>query len=229
MAKKKVKRKELIKGPDEFISTTNKVILWAQENTRQLIYGGVALLVLVVLVSGYSFIKQKREQAAAALLSQCMETYQSAQEGKEDPAKMLAMAKPDFERLIKEYGGKSAGRLGRVIYGHLALAAKEMDLAKSLYETALADFKDDPDMKNTILNGLAMVAVQTEDNAAAIGYFEKIASGKSLLLKDVALFNLGQLYTESGETDKGKEAYKRLSNEYPDSMYANIAREKAAV
>lgn len=228
MAKKRMTRKELIKGPDEFISTTGKVIQWARENTKPLVYGTVAFFALLIIVAGYSFIKQKREQAAAALLSQCLETYQSSQDDDKDPAKMLAMAKPDFDRLVKDYSGMPAGRLGRVIYGHLALAAKEFDQAKTLYEKALGDFGNDPSIENTILNGLAMVAVQSQDDAAAIGYFEKIASGKSVLLKDVALFNLGQLYAKTGETEKAVAAYKRLSDEYPDSMYANIAREKAA-
>lgn len=228
MAKKRVTRKELIKGPDEFITTTAKVIQWARENTKQLIYGTVAFFALVVIVAGYSFYKEKREQAAAALLSRCLVTYQSSQEDDKDPGKMLAMAKPDFDRLVKDYGSMPAGRLGRVIYGHMALVAKDMDQAKALYEKALGDFGHDPSIENTILNGLAMIAAQSEDDAAAIGYFEKIVSSKSVLLKDVALFNLGQLYMKAGEKEKGIAAYKRLSDEYPDSMYANIAKEKAA-
>ncbi len=228
MAKKKLTRKELIKGPDEFITTTGKAIQWSRENTKPLIYGTVAFFALIVLIAGYRFVSEKREQAAAALLSRCLETYQKAQSSDENPVQALAVVKPDFDRLVKEYGGQPAGRLGRVIYANLALSAQDADTAMALYEKALGELGDDPSLHNTILNGLAMAAEQKGDQAAAISYLEKITTGNSTLLKDVALFNLGRLYTLTGKTEKGQAAYRQLSQDFPNSLYADIAREKAA-
>jgi hypothetical protein len=42
MAKKRTTRKQLLKGPDEFITQTGKAIRWARANTKPLIYGTCA-------------------------------------------------------------------------------------------------------------------------------------------------------------------------------------------
>jgi hypothetical protein len=47
-------------------------------------------------------------------------------------------------------------------------------------------------------------------------------------MKDVALFNLGRLYGELGDGPKSREAYGRLVSDYTDSIYFEIAKEKAA-
>ena len=48
MAKKKVSRKEMLKGPDEFISLSAKTIMFAKEHTHQLTYVGIAIAAAIV-------------------------------------------------------------------------------------------------------------------------------------------------------------------------------------
>lgn len=228
MAKKKITRKELVKGPDEFITLTGKVIQWSRENTKPLIYGVSGFFLLVILVTGYSMHRESRRQAAAALLSQIVNTYQAAENSQDDSVKALAAVKPDLERLVSRYGSLSEGRLGRILYGHLDLAGNAPDDAAGMYGAALDDFKNDPTLTNTILNGLATASMEKGDNKAAIGYFEKIADGSSRMLKDAALFHLGHLYRIEGESEKSHAAYERLGTDFPDSMFADMAREKLA-
>ncbi|MBI5063992.1 MAG: hypothetical protein HZB87_11160 [Desulfatitalea sp.] len=39
---------------------------------------------------------------------------------------------------------------------------------------------------------------------------------------------MGTLYKAAGQAEKSQQAYKQLSTDYPDSIYANIAKEKVA-
>ncbi|MFZ1987159.1 MAG: tetratricopeptide repeat protein [Desulfatitalea sp.] len=228
MAKKRITRKELVKEPDEFITLTGQTIRWARENTRSLTYGVCAFFAVILLVAAYRFYSTQREQAAATLLSQTRAAYQAAGKTEGDPAKALAKAKPDFDRLVSEYGRWSAGRLGRLLYAHAALAGHAPDEAIALYKEALDDFENDPTLVNSILNGLAAAYAEKGDAAAAIAQLERIVAGGGTVLKDTALFQLGGMYRSAGEAEKSQKAYNRLSTDFPDSIYADIAREKSA-
>jgi tetratricopeptide (TPR) repeat protein len=225
MAKKRVTRKQLLKEPDEFITTTGKLIRWAQEHTKQLLAGGGLFLGLLILVAAYGYYQQKRTDAAILLFSQAMAKYQNAG-GEKAPAAALAAAQSDLERLTGEYGGQPAGKLGRIMYGNLSLAAHARDEAVAIYTSALKDFGSDISLTNFIYNGLGAAYSQKGDFAAAIEYYEKIVGSTSPVLKDSALFHLGRLYEAMGQSDKSQDAYRQLGTDFPDSMFAEIAGDK---
>jgi predicted negative regulator of RcsB-dependent stress response len=222
-------RKELLKGPDEFITFTGKIIRWSRENTKPLLIGVIAFFALIALTSAYRIYSAQRDKAAAVLLSRNLVAYQEARGSEADqPEKALQTVKPDFERLIDEYGRQPAGRAGRLILAHAALSGHAPEEAIALYSRALRDFGGDPTLGNVLRNGLATAYLQKGDQGAAIEQFKAIAGGKSMLLKDAALFHLGYLYGETGEAEKSRQAYQQLKTDFPGSMYAEIAREKAA-
>ncbi|MBT8341776.1 MAG: tetratricopeptide repeat protein, partial [Desulfatitalea sp.] len=86
----------------------------------------------------------------------------------------------------------------------------------------------DPSLANTIRCGLADAFVRAGDHAAAIGHFDRIVSADSTALKDTALFHLGRLHSEAGDRQEAQSAFARLSDEFPDSMYAQVAKEQMA-
>jgi tetratricopeptide (TPR) repeat protein len=225
MAKKRVTRKQLLKEPDEFITTTGKLISWARAHTRQLLVGSGLFLGLLVLVAAYGYYQQKQSDAAIMLYSQAMAKYQNAG-GENEPAAGLAAAQSDLERLTSEYGGQPAGKLGRIMYGNLSLAAQARDEAVAIYTSALKDFGSDISFANFICNGLGSAYSQKGDFASAIKYYEKIVNSTSPVLKDSALFHLGRLYEAMGQSDKSQEAYRQLGTDFPDSMFAEMAKEK---
>jgi tetratricopeptide (TPR) repeat protein len=228
MAKKRTTRKQLLKGPDEFITQTGKAIRWARANTRPLIYGACALLAILVFSVVYSYYREQQEQAAYMLLSQSIDAYQKERAPDSDPAALLEAARPDFERLISKYGRYPAGRLGTLIFGHISLAGGDAQAAIKLYQKSLNHFGDDPSLSPAIINGMAEAYVQVGDTSSAIAQYEKLANGRVTPFIDVALFHLGRLYQIAGETEKSRKAYERLGTDFPDSMYADMAREKAA-
>lgn len=228
MAKKRITRKQLLKEPDEFITLTGRLIEWARENSRPLIYGAAAFFVFLIAIAGYGYYREKREQAAAALLSQSLSVYQQERARESGPATLLMMAEADFDQLVSRYGRATAGRLGRILSGHIHLAAGDPDAAARLYEKALTDFGKDPSLRPVILNGLAEAYAMKGDTAAAIAHYEKIVAGRHIHFVDTALFHLGRLYRTAGELEKSRRAYERLGDEFPDSIYADMARELIA-
>lgn len=225
MTKKRVTRKQLLKEPDEFITTTGKLIQWAKEHRNQLVYGGAVFFGVVILAAAWGYYQEHQNRSATALYSQAMTTYQ-AEGGEREAEKALAAVREDFNRLVTKYEGQSAGRLGRIMYGHLSLAGNALDDAAEHYKAALDDFKNDSAMSNVIRNGLGSTLFQKGAYPEAIEQFEKIASGASPVLKDTALFHLGRLYEQLGQPEKSQKAYQQLHTDFPETTYAQLVRDK---
>ena len=55
-----------------------------------------------------------------------------------------------------------------------------------------------------------------------------IANGSDPVLKDTAVFNLGLLYALTGKGEKSEAAFNTIINDYADSIYYPLAKEKIA-
>lgn len=228
MAKKRTTRKELVKGPDEFITLTGKVIQWARDNAKTLIYGVCLFFAAVILISVFRIYKNSQMTTASTQLSHAITVYKEAVEKKDSAAETLEEVRSDFDRLVDTYGSQAEGRIGRILYGHIALAGQATDEAIEMYAKAYKTFDNDPSLKNVVLNGLAKAHMEKGETAAAIENFEKIVQSSSGLFKDNALFHLGCLYMETGDTAKSTQYFEQLTKDFPQSIFAEIAKEKKA-
>lgn len=218
-------RKQMLKEPDEFISTADKIIHWVRQNSKSVIAASCAVIGLVVLISAYAWFQQRKADEAENLLGQALAKYQSVMENKDAPAALEA-ARSDFDTLLATYGKFPAGKLGTVIYGHVCLAGQAYDDAIAEYQKALTYYGPDSSLHNVILNGLGTAYQQKGDYPRAVTFFKQLAEGASPVLKDVALFNLGRLYNQMGQTEESQKVYQQLSTDFPQSMYATVAKEK---
>ena len=153
MAKKRVTRKQLLKEPDEFITTTGRLIAWSKANAKSLGIGATVFFVAVIAVSLHAFINEKRSSIAQMMLGQALVKFQ-AEMGEKDGASAMSAVSEDFDELIKSYGSQPAGKLGRLFYGHIGVMAKDYDTAIEYYEKALDDFGDKNSLSNFIHHGL---------------------------------------------------------------------------
>lgn len=227
MAKKRLTRKQLLKEPDEFITTTGRVIAWTKANTKAMIIGVVLFFALIIGVSVYGYINEKRSNTAHMMYGQAVAKYQE-QAAQKSEAEALSAVSEDFNALIDTYGSLPAGQLGRIFYGHISMAAKAYDQAISHYQKALDDLRGDSSLAHIILNGMATAYQQKGEYPQAVENYRKIVDGPGSMLKDAALFNLGMLYKQLGKPEESRKAYQQLSTDFPNSMYADIVREKIA-
>lgn len=225
MAKKRVTRKQLLKEPDEFITTTGKLIAWARENTKLLVYGLTAFFLLIITLSVYRYFEEKKLDTAQMMFSQVITKYQ-VELDKKDPALALTAVEEDFDLLIQDYGSKPIGQLGCIFYGHINVAAQRYDRAIELYRKALDHLGNDSSLSGIVLNGLATAFQQKGEYPKAIEYYGKVVEIKGSVLKDASLFQMGRLYEQLGELEKSREAYHKLNTDYPNSMYTLMVQDK---
>lgn len=225
MAKQKVSRKKLLKEPDEFITFSGRLIQFGRQHGMLL--GGLfgALIAALMVFSGIRYFSAKAENKAFYRLSTAQVKYSELLQ-KGAPADAYQGVKPDFEALLKTFGGKAAGKLARVAFAHLSFEGGAPQAAVELYTQALPDFEADAAVTTAILSGRAYAREALGDYAGAASDFEALLAQPAPLMKDEALFQLGRLYRQIGKPEKSLEAYAQIVSEYPDSLFAEAAREK---
>ncbi len=226
MAAKRVTRKQLLKEPDEFITFSNRMIKFGVAYKQQLMIGVGVFCAAVLVFVGMQYVSGHSRAKAFNLLEKAVAQYDrtSAQGG---PGKALGAVAADFDLILKKYGSNAGGRLARVTFAQYNYAAGRADKAIALYDTALADFDEDPLYRAMIVSGLGYAYTLKGDLPKAISFFEQVVSGSAAGLKGDALFNLGLLYAQTGQQAKSVESFKRISDEYPESFYAEMAGGKA--
>jgi tetratricopeptide (TPR) repeat protein len=177
-----------------------------------------------MVVSGFSYYTHRQASAAEAQLQKSWNRYESIREEKGSIEAYQAVG-AEFDKLVRDYGSQPAGKAARVILANICYNGGENDKAIALYEASLDDFSD-PFYRGQILNGLGYAHESKKNYEKALEYFELTATGDNKVLKGEALFNLGRLHAKLGNSNKSMDAYQRVITEYPDSLYADLVRER---
>ena len=227
MAKKtkKVTRKQLLKEPDEFLTISSRLLQFCLTYKYQLLAALGGIVVIVLAVSGIRYYAQQRANDALASLEMGRLKYQSLM-AQGDARQAYLGVKEDFERILADYSGKMGAKLAQVYYAGICYHGGEPDKAIGLYQEALNDFEDSF-YRNMIFNGLAYVYEEKKDLQKATEYFEKINAGTDPGYKSDALYNLGRLYAALGDNQKSKAAYQEMISANLESIYIDLAKERA--
>ena len=227
MAKKRMTRKQLLKGPDEFISVTSRLLQFAMKYKVQLSFALGVIVLLVIVISGIRYFSNKAENRAFALLNQATTGYDLIVKDN-GPEKACRDIGQDFDFIITKYSTRDAAKLAGLIYANICYNAGDYEKATVLYDKSLKDFKNHPSIKSFILSGIGYNHEEKNDYKAAANSFEMIVSQSGAIMKDEALFNLGRLYAAMGENEKSTAAFKKIVSDYTDSIYIELAREKVS-
>ncbi len=217
-------RKKELEKPDEFLTFAQKALAKVLEYERQIMIGLVAVIVLLIAYAGIRYHSEKVGNKAFVLLNQGMSKYAAAVKA-DGPEKGRESVEADFNEILEKYSGTVAGKIARVNFANICYTAGDYEKAITLYQEALGYYDKKHDFRNMILSGLGYSFEGKKDFRKSITYFEMIASGDNVVMKDEALYNMGRLYEQMGEKENSQNAYKRLISEYKDSMYIEVARE----
>jgi tetratricopeptide (TPR) repeat protein len=218
-------RKRELEAPDEFITVSSRMVQFIAAYKKQMgLAMGVAIL-LVLVFAGLYYHSGRTEKVAMALLETGMKKYGNM-DAEASSKKVFLDVKPDFEAILEKYPGKNAAKIARLIYADLAFDAGEFDTAINLYTRAVKDFKKQPFYGQTAQTNLAYAHEAKEDYAGAINLLEALAAQPKMTQKDSILFDLGRMYAKNNQKDKEAQSYQRIVAEFPNSPYADMAKEK---
>jgi len=226
MAKKKrITRKQLLKEPDEFLTFSGKAIEFLRTNQRQISYALIGLAVIVIGFAAFRYFSNLSERRAYALLNEGLVHYTNQASGQKT-GHFNEVAKESFGKLVREYSSTNAGKLGLALYGDMNYKEGSYDKAVEVYEKALKTFSNNKALQPLMWNNLAYAYEGKQDYNAALQCWEKIVNLEGNLAKTDAYFNQGRMHEILNNRGKAIEAYAKVVNDFPDSVYAEIAQDK---
>jgi len=225
--KRRVTRKELLKKPDEFLTLSARMLQFALGHRTQVTWSVAALLCVLLVSAAVGYLINMAEGKASQMLNQSMAKYADSLKV-DGPVEAASDVENDFEAILDKYSSRDAARFARLIYADICFNAGLLERAVDLYQAALEDFGTMQPYRNLILTSLGIAYEENQDYDAAVQHFERIIGSGEALMKDEALFALGRLYAALEQTDRSREAYSQLIEEYPGSFQAEIARDKTA-
>jgi tetratricopeptide (TPR) repeat protein len=224
MPKKKVSRKQLLKEPDEFISTTGKVLQFLRAHQRQMIlYGMVGLALLAAGSAGYLYIHWQ-ENKALAIQEQAYQLYQDAfrKAGNAEAEKenyRRALEKFREVRSVSRWG--KAAEVSQLYIGHCHYALKEYDQAIAAYTRCL-----DGPFQSMARNGLGYCYEAKKDYAMAAENYQKNAGEKGSPYQEEGLLGVARCYEAQNQKQKALETYQKALAENPKSPMAGFIQWK---
>lgn len=187
------------------------------ENNRNLVYGIIAaILVVVLLAVGLAWNSARRSDEALERMATAVQRYEAGEYQAALDGDISFMGLLD---IADEYGGTDAGNLAK-FYAADALF-RVGDLEQSL------EFFRDYDKESDYLGasayaGEAAIHEMQDDFSRAGDLYTRAANVfESDITSPDYLLKAGRAYERAGEIDEAKEAYEQIREDYPDSQAAS--------
>lgn len=226
---------------DQFALATENSLAWARGNQRTtLLFGGLALLLLVVLAVAYS-IYQHRTAEAQTAFGVAMQTYQTpvVRPGQALPPGMKAFntakerataAHTQFEDVAHRFGMTEPGKLAQYFAGVTSMEAGDNGQAEDTLKQVSGSWNGDTAALGKL--ALAQLYQQTGNSAGAVSLYEELAKGHAATVPPgLAQLQLAALYTSEGKTEEARQIYAQLKDHDKDAkgklgVAAQVASEK---
>ncbi len=207
MAEKKISRKELLKEPDEFLTTTAKVINYTRENPRRAAFLVIIAVVCLAGALGFYGIRKHREARSLQLFDQAFRQYHELFYSPGTPApekvgKLLA----EFETVAKDYGSLPAGQLAQLDRGHVLYQKGDFKDALARYDSLRSSILTKKGLEPLILYHIAMTRFALKDFEQADNLFTQLSKDTNSPYRREAFAAIAHIYESMGKNKEAAQA-----------------------
>ncbi|MCE5269770.1 tetratricopeptide repeat protein [bacterium] len=218
MSKSRITKKEL--KEDAFVTAAFEAGHFFKENMLKIVLGAVGLLVLVGGSWLYVNYRSERITEASLELFKAESIYMGGN---------FAVAATDFDRVADDYSGTPSAAKALFFAGDSYYKAGQYDQAKERFEKARKQLSNSDPLKLNSVAGLAAVAEQQGDPAAAAGiYREAVGLAHFDYEKVILMGDLSRALEVGGQTDEALKVMDEIVEKYPDSPRTPLIKEHRA-
>jgi len=226
MAAEKISRKKLLKEPDEFISTTTKVIRFLAVHRRQFIRYAVLGLLGVVAGAGIFLYLEWQKGRALAIQAQALQMYEEADRkgmGTEGEKESLRRALEKFREAIAIDHRGTQAQISQLYIALCHFGLQEYDAAIEAYRGCL-----EGPFRPMALNGLAYCYEAKKEWAQALEYFQKNAEEAKNVFQEEGLMGVARCYEALNQKPKALEYYQKALTQNPKSPMVDLIQRKVS-
>ncbi|HEY5864514.1 MAG TPA: tetratricopeptide repeat protein [Candidatus Tectomicrobia bacterium] len=224
MAEQRLSRRE-IRQPDQFVSLSVRIVAWIKAHTRSLLYGVVALVVGIPLITGWWAWQKHREQQADIALYEAVKFLQM-------PAANRTKAVEALQRLVSEYESTAAAAMAYWHLGHLHFEGENYPAALTAYRQTQQRLSKKAQPLLVALVTLDVAYAQEANGTCdpdAITSFEAVLQLSAPWLRREAYLGIGRCYEHTGAPHKAVALYERaLSDKEIDEVTRQMISERLA-
>jgi predicted negative regulator of RcsB-dependent stress response len=218
---RRITRKQL--KQDEFISTGDSVMRWVIANWRPFVFGlGALCLVILAWWAGTRWTGSRADRASY-LLHQASAAVDEAAQGGD-----AAAAEAKLQEVIDRYGRSEQADMARVLKARLRIERNDLDGARTLL-VEVSERRGGDAIGRVATLDLVHIQVAAGQASEVAPQLEAMVSGEDVRLpRDVALYELGQLFIATQDPVRARSYYQRLVDEFPESPYRTQASQRLA-
>ena len=224
---------------DKFVDEIGTLSTQARENKRFLLTIVLAVVAAGLVVYGIFFYRGSREQKAQDALAVAIDAIESpllppagsqqqAQPGAKykTEAERNTAAEKQFKGVEKNYSGTDAADVANLYLARLQAGRGDMAGARKLLNAFIAEHP-----KHVLVGAarFSLYQIRIENGEAAQVASElqtEVSKTDPILPADSLLVLMAHAYDAQGNAQKSKEAYRRITTEFPDSPYALEAQRR---
>jgi predicted negative regulator of RcsB-dependent stress response len=218
---RRITRKQL--KQDEFVSAGEAIIRWFMDNWRPFVAGlGALCFVIVVWYTVGRWTESRAEQAALELHRAVTAADEAARGGDS------AAAQATLQAFIDDHGKDDQADMARVFLARLKMDDAELEDARNLLVEVTDRHRADA-VGRPAMHSLVRLRVEMGQVAEVEQELEAMATGQDTRLpRDVALWELGELFSAENQPDRARIYLQRLVDEFPESPYRGRANQRLA-
>jgi len=220
---RRITRKQL--KQDEFVSFADAVIRWLTDNWRPVLAGvGAVALIALLWWGGYRWAGSRSEAASYDL-------YEAVSG---DPTGMNIgldfehsdEAKRKLQEVIDHHRRSEQADIARVYLARFHIEDGDLDAARDLLVEVVGRHNRDAIGRAATLDLIHLRIASGQAAEVAQELQAMLAESEPRLPKDTALHELGELYVREHDTDRAREYFQKLVDEFPESPYLTQARQR---
>jgi len=225
MAKKKLSRKELLKGTDEFLTISTRAATFFGSHLRELKIIGIAVLVIIVgYLSVYGYMRHINKKGQEAYNLAYNTLTDNLNPGASAMPENLKKAEGLFEEVIKEYGMSKAARLALPQVGHVKFSEKKYDDAISFYDQFAEKVSGDKEYEDLTSLALASCYEAKGELKKAISILASLVKVQANPFRETAMLSLERIYRLDNQPEKANDILEKFVREYETSPFLPMAK-----
>jgi predicted negative regulator of RcsB-dependent stress response len=229
VAEKKISRKELLKEPDEFLTTTAQVINYTRQNPRQITIGIIVVAVCLAAALGYLGIRKHQEAQSLLLFDKAFRQYHEVVDSPAPPTpenldKLLAA----FQHVVQEYKSYAVGDQAQLYCGHVLYQKGDFKGALERYESLQSSTLAKKGLEPLVLYHMAMTRFALKDYEQAQNLFTQLSKDTDSPYRREAFAAIAHIYESMGKHKEAVQAYKQYLKMFPEAPDAAFIRARLA-